>query len=50
MDGLKKAHANHVSDQTARDAHHATLAERLDYLERHCLASGWRVPCSLMLM
>ncbi|CAE7769231.1 unnamed protein product [Symbiodinium sp. CCMP2592] len=34
VDGLKKAHANHVSDQTARDAHHATLAERLDYLER----------------
>ncbi|CAE7636955.1 unnamed protein product [Symbiodinium pilosum] len=34
VDGLKKAHASLVADKTARDAHHASFAERLDYLER----------------
>ncbi|CAE7544182.1 unnamed protein product [Symbiodinium natans] len=34
IDGLKKAHASLVADKSARDAHHASFAERLDYLER----------------
>ena len=34
LDNLKKSHASLAAEKSTQDAHHATLAERVEFLER----------------